>query len=88
MPIPSSNISSTLKTKGPLRAPSNDLPPVHVNPIAIEQEKKQQLIHETEAVVPSMKIKTSLPTPSPILEEIQVKSDVIQKQPIEEIQVR
>ena len=28
MPVPSSNISSTLKTKGSLRAPSNDLPPV------------------------------------------------------------
>ncbi|CAF3551891.1 unnamed protein product [Adineta steineri] len=28
IPVPSSNISSTLKTKGTLRAPSNDLPPV------------------------------------------------------------
>lgn len=27
-PSPSSNITSTLKTKGPLRAPTNDLPPV------------------------------------------------------------
>ena len=28
LPVPSSNVSSTLKTKGSLRAPSNDLPPV------------------------------------------------------------
>jgi hypothetical protein len=82
MPIPLSNISSILKTKEPLQAPSNDLPPVDLTPKTIEivrlptihiQEKKQQ---QTEAVVPSIQIKKESTPPS------------IVKQPIEIIQVR
>ncbi|CAF1501450.1 unnamed protein product [Adineta ricciae] len=62
MPIPSSNISSTLKTKGPLHAPSCNLPPVDFTPTATGtarlpgihiHEKKQKSTHETEAVVPT-----------------------------------
>lgn len=63
MPIPSSNISSTLKNKGPLRAPSSDLPPVDFTSTATENvrlpaihihEKKQKSPNETEAVVPNV----------------------------------
>jgi hypothetical protein len=51
MPVPSSNMSSTLKTKGSLRAPSTNLPPVDLTLPASEpirlttthtQEKKRQ----------------------------------------------
>jgi hypothetical protein len=86
MPLPSSNISSTLKTKGPLRAPSTNLPPVDLTSTSTEIATihKQQ----TEAVVPSIE---QSPTPPPILEEPKNKSDisttVTQKQPIEEIKV-
>jgi hypothetical protein len=83
MPLPSSNISSTLKTKGPLRAPSTNLPPVDLTSTSTTIHKQQ-----TEAVVPSIE---QSPTPPPILEEPKNKSDisttVTQKQPIEEIKV-
>ena len=39
MPVPSSNVSSTLKNKGPLRAPSADLPSVDLTP------KETETIH-------------------------------------------
>jgi len=74
MPIPSSNISSILKIKGSLRAPSNDLPPVDLTLPSTDiiriQDNKQQSINETEAVVPSNEIKqeNEIP-PIPVVEK-------------------
>ncbi len=67
MPLPSSNISSTLKTKGPLRAPSNDLPAVNLTETICLQipEKKSPSI---EAVVPSVEVKTEQP-----IDEVKVR---------------
>ncbi len=75
MPVPSSNISSTLKTKSALRAPSNDLPPVDLTLPESEQvhlpaihthEKKRQAPKKPavkkEKVLPQ---KTTTTTTSP-----------------------
>jgi len=57
MPVPSSDISSTLKTKGSLRAPTNDLPPVDLTlppsesvrlPIVQAHEKKTKSTKTTK----------------------------------------
>ncbi|CAF3379296.1 unnamed protein product [Rotaria sp. Silwood1] len=83
IPVSSSNISSTLKTQGSLRAPSNDLPPVDLTPTSIEpivlptihiQDKKQP-INQPETIVPLNEIKKqkeiqmSLPIQAPLLEK-------------------
>jgi hypothetical protein len=77
MPIPSSNISSTLKTKGPLRAPAIDLPEVDLTPKPTEQihlptihiqDKKQKSTNETQV------IKERVPTPPPVTEETKVQT--------------
>jgi hypothetical protein len=100
-PIPSSNISSTLKTKGPLRAPCNDLPEVDLTPKPIEtihlpaihiQDKKQKSTNETKEQVPTPpsvteKIKVKSKAPSPPPEEIKVKSKT-SSPPVDEIKVR
>jgi hypothetical protein len=73
MPIPSSNISSTLKTKEPLRAPSNDLPsvdltltstePIHLPTIHIEEKKQTE---EKPLRAPSNDLPPLNLTPTPI----------------------
>ena len=99
MPVPSSNISTTLKNKGPLRAPGNDLPAVDFTGASIDstrlptihlQEKQGQT---NDAVVPSMDVKSQFSSSSsPPRAEQKIKSDIspstLAKQPIEEIQVR
>jgi hypothetical protein len=63
MPVPSSNISSTLKPKGSLRAPSNDLPPVDLTlppsesvrlPAIHTHEKKRQAPKKPEKILPEI----------------------------------
>lgn len=99
MPVPSSNISTTLKSKGPLRAPGNDLPAVDFTGASIDstrlpsihlQEKQGQT---NDAVVPSMDVKSqSLSSSFPPAAEQKIKSEISAststKQPIEEIRVR
>ncbi|CAF3641520.1 unnamed protein product, partial [Adineta steineri] len=70
MPIPSSNISSTFKTKGILRAPSTDLPPVDLTLTSVDlptihtENKKIKSINETE-------------NPVPLEQQINIKSDIL-----------
>ena len=79
MPLPSSNISSTLKTKGSLRAPSNDLPPVDLISKSTEIVRIQgkNEIESIESKIPS--------SPPPLLlpEETQIHPSLI-----EELKVR
>lgn len=96
LPVPASNISSTLKSKGPLRAPGNDLPPVDFTGQSLASTRLPS-IHLPEkqgqtndAVVPSVEVKT-LSSSHPAAEQ-KIKSEISPslsgKQAIEEIQVR
>lgn len=53
MPVQSSSIASTLKTKGVLRAPTNDLPPVSFNSVESEPVRLPAIaIHEKKRAAP------------------------------------
>ncbi|CAF3765097.1 unnamed protein product, partial [Rotaria magnacalcarata] len=82
IPISSSNISSTLKTQGSLRAPSNDLPVIYLPSTSIEPislstvhvQDKKITVDQTEIIAPSYEIRKQ--------EEIQVQLP-IQSSPLE-----
>ncbi|CAM4774891.1 unnamed protein product [Rotaria magnacalcarata] len=82
IPISSSNISSTLKTQGSLRAPSNDLPVIYLPSTSIEPislstvhvQDKKITVDQTEINAPSYEIRKQ--------EEIQVQLP-IQSSPLE-----
>jgi len=80
LPVPSSNISSTLKTKGSLHAPSNDLPPVDLTlpssepvrlPAIHAHEKKRQAPKKPtvkeEKVLPQTTTTTTTTSPEAVV---------------------
>ena len=68
MPVQSSNISSTLKTKGALHAPTNDLPPVSFNSVESEPVRLPAIaIHEKKRAAPK----------KPVLPEVKKATEVI-----------
>ena len=84
MPVPSSNISSTLKTKGALRAPGTDLPPVDLSlpqsepvglPATGTQEKKRKAPKK-----PAVKAETVVSSASP---EVVLSSPTVVKETVE-----
>ena len=91
MPLPSSNISSTLKSKGPLRAPGNDLPAVDFTGTSLESTLEEKQGQTNDAVVPSVEVKTLFSSSPPPAEQ-KIKSEITPsiscKQPIEAVQVR
>lgn len=96
LPLPESNISSTLKSKGPLRAPTTELPPIDLNeaPVVPTFEKKRPapkkpVVEEEMLVTPSPPTNPIEPdvsaSPTPILEvQSETSSPPVVVVPIEE----
>ena len=58
MPVPASNVSSTLKLKSPLRAPSNDLPEVDLTLPATEPVRLPEIQTHEKKTASTKKIKS------------------------------
>lgn len=89
MPVPSSNISSTLKTKGALRAPGTDLPPVDLSlpqsepvglPATGTQEKKRKAPKKpavkAETVVSGASPEVVLTSPTVVKETVEIQQTI------------